>query len=173
MNEFTQMGNLISASIAINASSSPLSSGSMNASIVKNALQRQQIASHTREFIREWNLINVNIVARALRFFSNCQTHERIHPGVKPYKCKYCDKRFISSWKCKRHERIHTGEKPFKCKHCDKSFSRSHVCKVHERIHTGVKPHKCKYCGKCFAQVGNCEQHERIHTGLNLLKPYK
>ena len=63
MNEFTQMGNLISASIVINASSSPLSSGSMNeltraknrmnASIVKNALQRQQIASHTREFIPE------------------------------------------------------------------------------------------------------------------------
>ena len=63
MNEFTQMGNLISASIVINASSSPSSSGSMNeltraknrmnASIVKNALQRQQIASHMREFIRE------------------------------------------------------------------------------------------------------------------------
>ena len=54
---------LISASIVINASSSPSSSGSMNeltraknrmnASIAKNALQRQQIASHMREFIRE------------------------------------------------------------------------------------------------------------------------
>ena len=63
MNEFTQMGSLISASIVINASSGPPCSGFMNeftraknrlnASIVKKALERYQVARDTRKFIRE------------------------------------------------------------------------------------------------------------------------
>ena len=63
MNAFTQMGNLISASIVINALSGPLCSGFMNeftraknrlnASIVKKALERHQVARDTSEFMRE------------------------------------------------------------------------------------------------------------------------
>ena len=34
------------------------------------------------------------------------------------------------------HEKIHTGEKPFKCKHCDELFNRQTDCKRHEKTHT-------------------------------------
>ena len=37
--------------------------------------------------------------------------------------CSQCDKAFSCASQCQIHERVHTGEKPFKCKECDKAFT--------------------------------------------------
>ena len=61
------------------------------------------------------------------------------------------------------HERNHTGVKPYKCKHCDRCFTRSSLRKQHEITHSGLKPFKCMYCDKCFNRRSNCRQHELRH----------
>ena len=87
------------------------------------------------------------------------------YTGIKPHKCKYCDKCFTRSSNCKQQERTHEAVKPYKCKYCDKSFS-----KEHELTHSGIKPHKCKYCDKRFNRSTHCKEHELIHS---VLKPYQ
>jgi uncharacterized Zn-finger protein len=57
---------------------------------------------------------------------------------------------FRHSSTLKSHERIHIGWKPYKCKHCNKTFAVVGNLKVHERIHTGLKPYKCIQCSKVF-----------------------
>jgi KRAB domain-containing zinc finger protein len=60
----------------------------------------------------------------------------RIHAGVKPFACDFCDKRFRQSSGLKEHRRIHTGEKPYACDFCQrrcttKSNLNSHIRNIH------------------------------------------
>jgi len=48
-------------------------------------------------------------------------------------------------WNLKRHLLFHSGEKPFKCKYCNKKFATNSLKKFHERIHeknAGIVPKK-------------------------------
>ena len=38
---------------------------------------------------------------------------------VKSYKCQICEKAFVKKSSCMEHEKLHSGMKPFKCPHCD------------------------------------------------------
>jgi len=91
--------------------------------------------------------------------------HERTHTGGQKYICQYCNKKFNQSSHLKDHLRIHTGEKPFMCSDCGKCFGYNSALKSHRRIHTGEKCYKCKFCEKTFNQLGNLKTHERLHTG--------
>ena len=57
---------------------------------------------------------------------------------------------------------IHTGVRPFKCKFCDKRFSLKHNMQTHERIHTG-EGYECGYCGQIYGQTINLKKHEQKH----------
>lgn len=47
-----------------------------------------------------------------------------------PFHCDHCSQSFNSFHDLKRHEKIHTGLKPFRCQYCDKTFTREAALKV-------------------------------------------
>ena len=51
---------------------------------------------------------NVSIAIKSF-FASDLRKHERIHTGVRNFKCQYCVKKFLRAQDLKRHERIHAG----------------------------------------------------------------
>lgn len=60
--------------------------------------------------------------------------------------------------------RIHTGVRPYKCTFCDRAFTQSNDLTLHIRRHTGDKPYMCGVCGDRFIQ-GTALQTHRRQTG--------
>ena len=72
--------------------------------------------------------------------------HERIHLGIKPFECEYCQKRFTQLGSLTRHIRTHTGEKPYKCELCGKGFSQLNNSKTHmKREKSKAIENRCDY----------------------------
>ncbi|KAJ0044135.1 hypothetical protein NL108_009783 [Boleophthalmus pectinirostris] len=80
-----------------------------------------------------------------------------------PYKCNWCNKRFVNRTTLKHHTRIHTGVNPYECSICHKSFATNIDMKVHFKIHSGERPYRCDQCGKDFSSWTNYNRHTRIH----------
>lgn len=136
-----------------------------------------------------------DICGKKCRRNRDLEYHMNEHTGEKPYKCRFCNRRFVHEDEATTHQKnhklyvchicglncriprdlhnhltTHTGERPFGCSYCQKRFSRPDHVKKHERIHTGEKPYNCEYCNRSFARKESKIQHERTHTGE---KPYK
>jgi len=84
-------------------------------------------------------------------------------PGVKPFPCPICGKRFSQKGNMKMHQRVHTGEKPFACPTCGKRFSQKGNMQTHTRIHSGVKPYECVECKQAFRQKSKLLAHMKRH----------
>ena len=78
------------------------------------------------------------------------------------FKCKHCDKSYVTPGALKMHIRTHTL--PCKCKICGKSFSRPWLLQGHYRTHTGEKPFKCEICHRAFADRSNLRAHMQTHS---------
>ena len=78
------------------------------------------------------------------------------------YKCKSCEKSYLTPGALKMHIRTHTL--PCKCKICGKSFSRPWLLQGHYRTHTGEKPFKCEICFRAFADRSNLRAHMQTHS---------
>ncbi|GFO30525.1 transcriptional repressor scratch 1 [Plakobranchus ocellatus] len=119
-------------------------------------------------------------------------------PGLDPYECAECGKRYSTSSNLARHRQTHRSvcdKKARKCPHCDKvyvsmpaysmhvrthnqgcqcphcgkKFSRPWLLQGHIRTHTGEKPFACNQCGKSFADKSNLRAHIQTHSTE---KPY-
>lgn len=73
-------------------------------------------------------------------------------------KCLFseCGLRFVRNDYLVIHMRRHMGVKPYKCRFCEKGFPRATDLTVHERYHTNEKTHLCNLCGKGeFHSIGS------------------
>ena len=79
--------------------------------------------------------------------------------------CKFCSKKFSKPSQVVRHERIHTGVRPYKCGECGKAFTQKQSLDTHILRHTGQKPYACSFCSMKFSQRGNLRAHIlRVHN---------
>ena len=100
--------------------------------------------------------------------FSNDDPLEFSSKQVFRHQCKTCKSVFESNWKLKRHETIHSGEKPFKCRFCPKKFRLSDGLKQHQKRHAKLILEKRKYlgcntCNKTFKDAKSLEIHNCSH----------
>ena len=57
--------------------------------------------------------------------------------------------------------RIHSGIRPYKCTYCDRAFTQSNDLTIHVRRHTGEKPYVCGICGERFIQGTALQNHRK------------
>ena len=81
----------------------------------------------------------------------------------RPYKCRYCEKRWQSPSSCRRHETIHTNERPYKCSYsnCNKAFGQSELLNNHLNNHKLIKINQIDL--NTIYQNANIIKHELNH----------
>lgn len=79
----------------------------------------------------EEGLIQCDICGKTMKSYqkSVMLCHIRLHKDVRPFKCRVCDKSFISDNAVRKHSLNHT--KPYKCHICSKGFSRRYLLTDH------------------------------------------
>ncbi|CAM1298329.1 SNAI2 (predicted) [Pycnogonum litorale] len=99
--------------------------------------------------------------------FSGLTKHKQFHCVIqreKSFKCKFCEKVYVSLGALKMHIRTHTL--PCKCHLCGKAFSRPWLLQGHIRTHTGEKPFACSHCNRAFADRSNLRAHLQTHSDI-------
>ena len=114
--------------------------------------------------------------SKRFAMFNAFQIHERIHTGVYPYQCKYCDRKFNQKGNLRTHsckaKKNDTEKKKILCQTCGKQLSTKKSYKAHKLLHTEEKKFMCKICERKFFKKENLEKHERTHLGEKLEKSF-
>lgn len=88
-----------------------------------------------------------------------------ISPGIKPFQCDRCGKKFTRAYSLKMHRLKHEGKRCFRCQICSATFTSFGEYKHHMRVsrHIIRKPriYECKTCGAMFTNSGNLIVHLR------------
>eukprot|EP00057_Strongylocentrotus_purpuratus_P003716 XP_003727210.1 PREDICTED: histone-lysine N-methyltransferase PRDM9 [Strongylocentrotus purpuratus] len=89
----------------------------------------------------------------------------------RPYKCRFCQKRYLSRNKKLAHEaEAHTKECQFKNKHCSAVFATEFRYVEHSKRHVQNRPFQCQFCPNSFASENALKNHMGEHTGLKPVK---
>ena len=63
-----------------------------------------------------------------------------------------------------RHQRLHSGVRPYRCTMCNQHFSRSDHLSTHLRTHTGEKPYTCPECSYAACRRDMITRHLKVHS---------
>ncbi|CAI2375523.1 unnamed protein product [Moneuplotes crassus] len=84
------------------------------------------------------------------------------------YICNYgaCNKEFTRSWSIIDHVRMHEGVRPYKCKFCDKSYTQKGNMLKHMKRHTDPsvndrRSYECQFCSKKYTEKYNLKTHQK------------
>nr|CDS33724.1 zinc finger protein 236 [Hymenolepis microstoma] len=119
---------------------------------------------------------------------SDLHRHMLLHTGVRPYACKFCDKRFILPRRLLAHATNHHGNEgavwattflsgrprsrkllstspspeSLNCHLCGTKLSNAASLHAHMRIHTGTKTYACPCCNVCFRTPIQRKRHLKV-----------
>lgn len=83
-----------------------------------------------------------------------------MHPGVKPFACDTCDKRFDRKENLMRHMRIHTGDRRYVCNYCGKGYTDPSGLKKHViNKHNNDPKFTCEHCNTVHVSKERLEKH--------------
>ena len=82
-----------------------------------------------------------------------------------------CTRAYSSTFNLKRHiEKVHFGIKKFKCAYCEKHLSSKQNLIDHQNIHSGARPYQCDVptCGIKFRQLSQFYLHKQMHNEADM-----
>ena len=83
-----------------------------------------------------------------------------MHPGVKPFACDTCEKRFDRKENLMRHVRIHTGDRRYVCNYCGKGYTDPSGLKKHViNKHNDGPKFTCEHCSTVLVSKERLEKH--------------
>ncbi|XP_047132971.2 myoneurin isoform X1 [Hydra vulgaris] len=89
-------------------------------------------SSHSGSKLRKKNTLQCHLCNNEFEMVSAIRRHyAEEHPGMKPFACESCGKRFDRRENLNRHIRIHTGDKKYVCEHCGKGYTDPSGLKKH------------------------------------------
>ena len=98
--------------------------------------------------------------------YDQLKSHIRkIHEKVEDFKCKHCEKTFVTAFTLKRHLRnfhnIDESNKDYNCFYCDKIFTRTEDRKTHiTSFHSECeRDKKCPTCKNVFSNKYSLRKH--------------
>ncbi|XP_072166233.1 uncharacterized protein [Diadema setosum] len=89
----------------------------------------------------------------------------------RPYKCRFCSKRYLSRKAKTDHEaEVHTKKCDFKCTHCPQVFATEMRYVEHVKRHVENRPFQCHLCPNAFASESALINHQGEHNGQKPIK---
>ena len=126
---------------------------------------RPALTNHSNNKHNMAGLHTCNVCQKDCHNKYSLEEHMGKHTGERKHACREtgCSKRFRLTSVRMRHEKVHTGIREFKCEKCGKQFVQKNGLVVHMKRHNGTKEHACRTCGKAFVEPAgarNCK-HQR------------
>ncbi|VEN44328.1 unnamed protein product [Callosobruchus maculatus] len=87
----------------------------------------------------------------------------RVHSRDRIYKCRHCEKQFITKSAYTTHTQRHLGKR-FTCELCGRSYYTKQHLKQHFETHLDKNIYLCTVCGKACKQRSGLEYHMLLHS---------
>ena len=83
------------------------------------------------------------------------------YPSTDDYKCKHCDKGYITQGGLTKHEKDCKSKPSYICIHCNKAYTTQGGLSKHEKDCKSKPSCICKHCDKGYTTQGELTKHEK------------